>query len=163
LATSKQAVLWRIGVETEQFKANDISGDGARFTGGRWNERGAPVVYTSSSIALAVLETLVHLSGITLPRNRYLIQITLPQQAFDDATVFNAKSHIGWDALPAGLASIEWDSRWLMGAKTLLASVPSIVVPEERNYLINPLHPDMKHVKATAIRQWAYDTRIRSS
>ena len=71
-------IVWRIATASPVYAADDLSGEGARLTGGRWNSPGMALLYTSSTIALAVLETVVHLSSGGLPLNRYLIRIDIP-------------------------------------------------------------------------------------
>lgn len=153
---------WRIGTDTPDYEAHDLSGKGAEVTGGRWNRPGVPVVYTSISRALACLETVVHLDGADpLPLNRYLVRITLPEPAWVARTVFNASADVGWDAEPAGKVSLDWGTDWLQRADTLLAEVPSVIVPEEVNILINPRHADAGSVKAAKVRKWLYDVRLK--
>jgi RES domain-containing protein len=159
--TPKACAVWRIATETPDFGSDDLSGKGAEKTGGRWNRKGTPVIYASYSIALAYLETLVHLSGPeSLPLNRYLIKIDVPAAAWKARTVFDAKMHVGWDALPAGLVSLDWGTAWVRSCQSLLAEIPSIVVPDEFNVLINPGHPDAAKLIAKKIRRWNYDTRL---
>ena len=67
---------------------------------------------------------------------------------------------MGWDALPAGLVSLDWGTEWLKSRKSLLAEVPSIVAPEEFNILINPRHPDARNLTPKKIRRWNYDARL---
>jgi|SRR5450631_2532937 RES domain-containing protein len=153
--------VWRIAAETSGYGCDDLSGKGAEKTGGRWNRKGTPVVYASCSIALAYLETIVHLSGVEpLPLNRYLIRIDIPGAAWKARTVFDAATHVGWDALPAGLVSLDWERHWVRACKSLIAEVPSIVVPDEYNILINPCHPGAAKVVARKIRRWNYDARL---
>ena len=155
-------VVWRIGTDTPDYEAHDLSGKGAEVTGGRWNRPGIPVVYTSISRALACLETVVHLDGADpLPLNRYLVRISLPESAWAARTVFDANTHVGWDAEPAGKVSLDWGTDWLQRSDTLLAEVPSVIVPEEVNILINPRHVDARPVKATKVRKWLYDLRLK--
>jgi len=151
--------LWRIGVDTPAYQANDLTGKGAELNGGRWNPKAAPVIYTSVSQALACLEALVHID-VPLPLNRYLVRIDVPRKAWAERVVFKPAAHVGWDAEPAGQVSIEWGALWLSGNTTLLAQVPSIVVPDEANILINPRHPDIVQVRATKIRKWSFDPRL---
>ena len=68
-------LLWRLAPDTPSYEAHDLSGKGAEKTGGRWNRPGNPVVYCASTIALAALETVVHLNTKTLPLNRFLVRI----------------------------------------------------------------------------------------
>jgi RES domain-containing protein len=156
------ASVWRIATDTPDYEADDLSGAGAKATGGRWNEKGAAVLYCSASIALAALETLVHLGSAGLPLNRYLVRLDIPDHIFAAAEVLDAATApVGWDARPAGRASIACATRWLAGRKTLCLVVPSIVAPEESNILINPLHPDIGRITATKLRRWDYDPRLR--
>jgi RES domain-containing protein len=155
--------VWRLGTDTPDYGAADRSGKGGQNTGGRWNRPGNPVLYASSSRALACLETLVHLSGFEpLPLNRYLVEITIPHASWDARRTFDrAKpAHVGWDAKPAGLVSLDWATAWLNSKESLIAVVPSIVVPEEENILLNPKHPDAVKLRLTKQRKWTYDLRL---
>lgn len=153
-------VVWRIAADTPAYESDDLTGGGAKSTGGRWNELGTPMLYTSESRALACLETVVHLNAGGLPLNRYLVQIELPDSAWAKAEVVDPTTLVGWDADPAGRASIKHGTNWMRDARSLLLFVPSGIVPEEANVLVNPLHPDMKGVTATKIRRWTYDPRL---
>ena len=157
---SVQAV-WRIALDAPLFKADDLSGEGAKKSGGRWNKKGAPVLYTSESIALACLETLVHINAQGLPLTRYLVRIDIPMRVWNLAKKLNAKTAgIGWDAMPAGTASIERGQKWLHSNTSALLLVPSAVIPQASNVLINPLHPDIKLIKAKKIERFSYDPRL---
>lgn len=151
--------LWRIAADTPEYEAHELGGKGAQASGGRWNRVGTPLVYASTTRALACLETVVHLAKRPLPLNRYLVQISVPAAAWSAATALDAATHVGWDAEPAGKASLDWGTDWVAGMATLLARVPSVIVPEEFNVLINPLHPDAGGLKAVKVRKWLYDAR----
>jgi RES domain-containing protein len=154
-------VVWRIASDTPDYEADDLSGKGAESTGGRWNRKGTPTVYTSDSRSLACLETIVHLSsGHPLPLNRYLVRIEVPVEVWAARIIFAPADHVGWDAAPAGKVSIDWGTSWLRANTTLLAEVPSVIVPEERNVLINPQHADVTKITAVKIRRWTYDHRL---
>jgi RES domain-containing protein len=158
---SAEVELWRIAPDTPDYEAHDLSGKGAEETGGRWNRKRTPLVYTSISRALACLETIVHLSSSgVLPLNRYLVQIRVPMTLWDVRVVFDPAHHVGWDAEPAGKVSMDWGTAWAQGGTTLLAEVPSLIVPEEQNILINPNHPDAAQVAAIKVRKWTYDPRL---
>jgi RES domain-containing protein len=119
------------------------------------------MLYCSSTIALACLETLVHLSGThPLPLNRYLVKIAIPPSMWQDRIVLAPGEHVGWDAEPPGMVSIGWGSDWADSGRSLLAEVPSIIVPEEANILINPRHRDAKRLQCRKIRRWTYDPRL---
>ncbi len=157
---SGEVVLWRIAADTPAYEAHDLSGKGAEVSGGRWNRTGTPVVYASTSRALACLETVVHLTQTPLPLNRYLVEIFVPGNLWDAATDFVGAQAVGWDAEPAGKVSLDWGTVWAKGARTVLARVPSVVVEEEFNVLINPRHPDLSFVRARKVRRWLYDRRF---
>ncbi len=153
--------VWRIAVDAPRFKADDLSGEGAKKSGGRWNKKGTPVLYTSESIALACLETLVHTNAQGLPLQRYLVRIDIPAKVWDVAKKLNMKTAgAGWDALPAGSVSIEKGQKWLQSNASALLFVPSVVIPQASNVLINPLHPDMKLIKAKKLERFSYDPRL---
>ena len=82
--------------------------------GGRWNRKGTPVVYTSSTRALACLEVLANLAHGGLPLNRYLVQILIPIEQWKLAVRFDPAAGIGWDALQPGLVSLDWGTQWDM-------------------------------------------------
>lgn len=152
--------LWRIATDTPDYTADDLSGKGAERSGGRWNARGTPLVYASGTRALACLETVVHLGGgVALPLNRYLVQIEVPREMWDARTVFDAAPHVGWDALPPGRVSIAWGTDWANRGASCLAEVPSVIVPEESNVLVNPRHPGAAAITVRKLRRWLYDPR----
>lgn len=157
--------LWRIGTDTPDYTADDLSGTGAKRSGGRWNPRGIALVYASGTIALACLETLVHLNARSLPLNRYLVRIDVPDEVFDRRVRFeefvSARRQVGWDALPAGSVSVDAGRRWVTGGDSAIFDVPSVVIEEERNCLINPLHPDADLITATKIRKFRWDERLK--
>jgi RES domain-containing protein len=151
--------VWRIAADTPTYTSEDLSGAGALIQGGRWNEKGTPVVYASPSIALACLETLVHLASSGLPLNRYLVRIDV-EEAVWRARQRLTSPPVGWDAIPPGRVSIDEGQKWLSGGASVILEVPSVIVPEEFNVLINPKHPDAATLKATKIRKWTYDSRF---
>lgn len=154
-------VLWRIATHTREFRADDLQGKGAELTGGRWNRPGRPVVYTATSVALACLETVVHLRAHALPLNRFLVRIDVPDALWADRQVFEAGAlPAGWNAVPEGKVSLDLGDTWLKAARTAMLVVPSAIVPEEQNVLLNPRHPQAGSVTATLLRPWVYDQRL---
>lgn len=155
------ASLWRIAAETPMYPADDLSGNGALRSGGRWNSPGLNVVYCATSISLAVLESLRPRRFRGLPFNRFLVRIELPDR------VWNARSTLcplpgGWDAIPPGTASRHAGDQWLMAKPAALLEVPSVIVPEETIVLVNPAHVDAREIIATTTRRWIYDPRFFS-
>jgi RES domain-containing protein len=153
--------VWRIATDTKTYEADDLSGAGAQNSGGRWNAEGDPLVYTSETQALACLETIVHLNAGGLPLNRYLVSIKVPAAVWSSArTETQASLPVGWDANPSGRASIQFGTAWIRSMASALLRVPSVIVPDEYNVLINPLHPDSRTIGAVKIRKWLYDPRL---
>jgi RES domain-containing protein len=154
--------LWRIATDTPTYRADDLHGAGAKITGGRWNRPGTPLVYAAESIALAALETVVHLTGgQALPLNRILVRIDVPDDQWAARAAFDRTAGVGWDVEPPGIVSMEWGDAWAASCATLLAEVPSVVVPESSNLLINPLHAALPSLRVTRLRRWTYDGRLR--
>lgn len=157
------ATAYRIARTSTKYKADDIDGKGAADSGGRWNALDVPMVYASLSRALAALETLVHLKeppGLQLPLDRYVVEITIPEAAWDARESFDPATAPDWDAIPGSKSAVDWGTTWANQRRSLVAIVPSVVVPEEMNALLNPLHPDAKGLKAKIARKWLYDPRI---
>lgn len=153
--------VWRIAADTKDYTADDLTGKGAETTGGRWNHKGTAMLYTATSRALAALETFVHLNSGGLPLNRYLVAIEIENDLWNAARVETAATlPVGWDAEPASLTSIDLGTAWVKASTSLLLSVPSVIVPEEVNILINTRHPDAAKISATKVRKWLYDPRM---
>jgi RES domain-containing protein len=153
--------VWRIAQDALTYEADDLSGAGAKKDGGRWNEVGISVTYASETCALACLETFVHLNAGGLPLNRYLVEITIPDDIWASAQVEIPSSlRVGWDAEPAGRVSIQFGTVWVRSGSSALLVVPSVIVPEERNVVINPAHPDSVRITASKRRKWLYDPRM---
>ncbi len=155
---------WRIATESPHYKANSLCGTGAKQTGGRWNRKGMSAVYTSSNIALACLETLVHLGAASLPLNRYLVRIDIPPNVWAKRMELSPSDvPVGWDAEPAGMASLDVGDLWLKAQKHPILVIPSVIVPEERNVIINPDHSLSQGIHAQVIRKWLYDQRLNAT
>ena len=152
-------VVWRIAAVTPVSTAEDMSGAGARLSGGRWNSVGVPMVYAAESIALTVLETLVHLRTDGLPMNRYLVEIHIPRPVWRKRTILEPIP-AGWDAEPKGYPSMVAGNSWKASHVSALLVVPSVIVPEESNVLINPEHPDAPTLRVRVVRKWMYDVRL---
>ncbi|QYF87050.1 RES family NAD+ phosphorylase [Brevundimonas sp. PAMC22021] len=155
--------LWRIAMDAPAYQADDLSGKGAEITGGRWNVKDVPVVYTSPTQSLACLETIVHLNAGGLPLNRYLVKIDVPADCWNAKEIVDAAGlGVGWDAELPGKVSLDFGTGWLRSLRSPLLLVPSVIVPDEANVLINPRHPLCAGLAATKVRKWVYDPRLRS-
>jgi RES domain-containing protein len=153
--------LWRIAKHTVVYPATDLTGGGAKADGGRWNSQGVAVVYASTSIALATLETLAHLGDNIVIRNAFLVQISVPASLWRKREIIKAGDlPPTWVAEPPGSTTIEFGDEWLAGSSAALLLVPSVIVPEEHNVLFNPSHPDIADVAASVRRQFIADPRL---
>jgi RES domain-containing protein len=157
-------ILWRIAAETRKYAADDLSGNGAAVSPGRWNDEKQPVLYTAPTIAIAVLETAAHVDDAGLPLNRYLVRLDVPTSVWKFREEVDAASlPINWSAIPAGRASVKLGTEWLASMRSPILLVPSVIVPEERAALVNPLHPLAKRITASIVRPFEYNRLFRSS
>lgn len=154
------AFAYRIACARAEWDEMDLSGAGAKATGGRWNRKGVPMVYASSSIALAALETIVHLGADAFPLDRYVIEIKIPDDEFAARLVLKPPPPDAWDSIPESYKSKDFGSAWLASATHLVLDVPSVIVPWERNLLLNPAHPGSKALKASNLGKFLYDLRL---
>jgi RES domain-containing protein len=154
--------FWRIATQGPSWRADDFSGNVSTGDPGRWNSHGVPVVYCSSSLALCCLETLVHVGGDAgLLLQRWLVAFDVPTEQWLQRTRLGPSDLPCWDATPSSAASSDWGNRWLASRRSLLAAVPSVIVPEESNLLINPRHLACALLLATTVRRWTYDSRLQ--
>jgi RES domain-containing protein len=153
--------VWRIASASLQHKADDLRGHGAELTGGRWNSKGLPAVYCASNVSLACLETLVHLNASTLPLNRYVVEITIPDSVWEKRTLTTLKKlPATWGAIPAGMESVAWGDAWLKANTSAVLQVPSAIVTQDSVVLINPRHRDATRIKAAVRERFVYDGRL---
>lgn len=153
--------LWRIATDTPQWTADELSGEGAALRGARWNHAGEHAVYAATSISLAAWETRAHFGqGGALPWNRFLVRIDVPADLWAARETIAAPLPVGWNAIPEGLVSRALGSKWLSAARTTLLVVPSVIVNEEDNVIINPAHADAQRIKAVKVRRFVYDHRV---
>jgi RES domain-containing protein len=138
---------------------HDLSGMGAELYGGRWNKKGVGLIYTSESIALATVEFLVHVHVASVPGNLRIAAIQIPAN-IKPICIAAKDLPSNWQNYPAPPKLAEIGTTWALSKKSLLLKVPSAIVIYESNILINPLHPDMKHVKIVKIENYQIDRRL---
>lgn len=145
---------------TQKEYSEDLSGNGARLFGGRWNSEGIFALYTSSSRSLALLETLAHTPAKMLDvRVYHLITLSVPDNILTQKIL--VKNLLpGWDAPDTRPHTKKIGDAFLSNKKELLLEVPSVMMSEEINYVLNPLHEDMKRVKLINKRRIYFDKRI---
>ena len=138
--------VWRLARQAHAA----LDGEGARIHGGRWNAPGRPLIYTAGSAALAVLEVRVHLDLALdmLPEDYQLMAIDTGAVTIDEApaTALDDPRSFG--------------ERWLAENRTAAVRVPSIIVPEDWNLLMNPQHPEAAGIAVVSRRPFRFDTRL---
>jgi RES domain-containing protein len=147
---------WRITHRSLAKTAFD--GEGARMYGGRWNSFGTPVVYTAQSQALAVLEMLVHLDSPEPLKGYVFFEVR-----FDASLVKElAKSQLprNWKSDPVPRRAQAVGDAWVRSGESAVLAVPSVIVPGERNYLLNPRHPDFQRLKIGKPQPYELDARL---
>lgn len=149
------APLWRIA---RRPHALDRLGTGARSAGGRWNSIGTAVIYTGRTIAIAALETFVHVAAV-VPPDLVLIRVVLPDRHSSE-TAAPPDLPPGWDTVPPGPASMRFGTRWASEKRSLVLYVPSALLPEEQNAVLNPGHPEFAAVTMTIERPFHFDPRL---
>jgi RES domain-containing protein len=149
------AVVWRIA---RRPFALDRLGIGARESGGRWNHPGTAVIYAGGTVAIAALERFVHVAGI-VPGDLVLVRIELPRTCSVERPAL-AKLPRSWNLVPAERGSMDFGTRWARDNRSLVLYVPSALVNEEENAVLNPAHPEFPPVKMVIERDFQYDARM---
>lgn len=137
---------------------HDLDGAGARLYGARWNSKGNAMVYLTSSRALAVLEVLVHLPPLLIPENFCVAEIEVPDRSA--ISLDTADLPKNWKDISPSAEIRQIGNKFLKDRKHLMMKVPSTIVEQEFNYLLNPSHPDMKKVKIIKTSPFNFDERL---
>lgn len=137
--------LWRVA----RAPFADLSGEGARLYGGRWNSPGRAMVYTAENPALAILEVRVHLdlAPELIPDDYVLIEIETGAASISEG-----------DA--AGQEPATFGDAWLGEGETVLLKVPSFIAPRSANVLINPRHRDAASIAIVGAQPFDFDRRL---
>lgn len=146
---------WRIVMA--KHAATAFSGKGAADYGGRWNSRGVPVVYTSSTKSLAALEILVHLNppmrfkyvAFPVKFDASLMEVVPPKTLPTD-----------WQSEPPPSSSQAVGDVWVRQARSAVLMLPSVIISGEPNYLLNPAHPDFRSISIGRPEPFAFDVRL---
>jgi RES domain-containing protein len=146
---------WRL--VKKKYAQSAFSGEGAAIAGGRWNSIGIKVVYTSESLSLAVLEILVGGAPIALLDSYVKIPVEFEE------SIVSSLGHLpkDWKTYPPSIQTQEIGNIWTRDNKSHVLKVPSVVVSEESNYLINPFHPAFKNsLNIGKIEPFQFDGRL---
>lgn len=143
---------------TKEQYANDLSGQGAYLYGGRWNKPGTYALYTSEARSLALLELLVHFNSHAALKHNYLfVSLSIPDtqiKTIETSILDENSSLLNNEKL--------WQTteNYFFNVGCLAIKVPSVIVPDEFNVIINPLHPEMSKLKITNMQPITIDPRL---
>lgn len=150
-------IVWRV---TRAVHAA-LNGEGARRAGGRWNPKGVAMVYTSAHLSLAVLELLLHVDPDTLPDDVIAAQIEIPERIRIEVLPEDTLPAT-WRTVPPTSATQRIGAAWIEARATRagVLSVPSGLITSERNFLLNPHHPDARGWRVIHSEPFAFDPRL---
>jgi len=143
----------------KQIHLSDITGEGARLFGGRWNKRGYNMLYTSEYLSLSVLELLVHIDYQFINKDFGFLEIELPEGLVIPKVNPNILKQ-DWRHNPPLSFLQDYGTDWLLSQKSLALKIPSAVLPYENNILINPNHKQFPKVKIIRKSILDLDSRV---
>ena len=129
-------------VVKKKYLDSAFDGEGARIHGGRWNSKGVPIVYTSDSLALCSLEIFIHLPSYKLLADYIYMTVTFDSDLITEVSLID-----GWDERPVSKFAQTIGDQWIKKCQTSVLKVPSVLMPDGHNYLININHPDFNNIK----------------
>ncbi|MEN8117800.1 MAG: RES family NAD+ phosphorylase [Bacteroidota bacterium] len=138
---------------------NDLSGKGAELAGGRWNSKGVAMLYISESRALCLAEIAVHLPLGMIPKDYYLVELEISENAII-GTVDENRLPADWHSFPHSPATQDVGDNFISENKFLVLKVPSAVVRGDYNYLINPNHLQSREIKIIKTEPFQFDERL---
>lgn len=148
------------GICKTKHAANPFDGEGAFLNTGRWNSRGTRMVYTAASLALAALEMLVNVEDDEL-----LLEYSYATARVDPALIVAVNDFrplpVNWSDSPAPVEVQQIGDEWVRQQESAVLEVPTSVIPLEKNYLINPNHPDFKHIILGKPEKFSFDERLK--
>jgi len=148
---------WRI--VKAKHKAKAFTGDGCQYASGRWHNLMVPVVYCSDSQALSALETFVHLQEDVKHIKYVMFELHIPASLILEVESI-ATLPKRWRKQPPGVETKKIGSQWVKSNSSAVLSVPSTIVPESRNYLLNPLHPNISKIAIKPPNKFSFDARM---
>ncbi len=149
-------IVYRVG-KTKFSK--DLTGEGARLHGGRWNHVLCPCIYTSESRSLAVLEYTVNVHIDDIPRSLSITTFHIPDTGIKELSIKDLPGN--WTEYPAPASTKDLGTKLLHLASSPILRIPSTVISQEFNFILNPRHVDAKDFKILHVEDFVYDVRIK--
>lgn len=147
---------WRI--VPEELAATAFDGEGARLFGGRWNSAGMPVVYAAQHLSLAALEVRVHIERTSMKKRYKCLTFEFDDRLMATLPANSLPKHWQQEPPPPSLQAV--GDHWLASADSVILAVPSVIIPTEQNFLLNPRHPDFKKIKVGNLTDFSFDYRL---
>jgi RES domain-containing protein len=147
--------VWRIASAAHAT----FDGEGARRYGSHWTPRGRPAVFTSATLSLAVLERFVNTDADLEPGGLVTIAVDI-ETAVAIETVSVAELPPDWRTYPAPTTLSTIGEQWLRESTSAVLSVPSAVIPTERNFILNPMHADRARLVINPAEPFSFDPRM---
>lgn len=147
---------WRL--VNKRRAATAFTGEGARRYGGRWNSKGQKAVYVADSLALATLEIMVHAIAYEDLYSYIYFEIRFSEELVQ--TCKRANLPRNWRKDPAPITCKKFGDKWLKSKSKPVLKVPTVVLPEGFNYIINPDHQEFEHIKINKPKPFFVDSRI---
>ncbi|MEP7323936.1 MAG: RES family NAD+ phosphorylase [Saprospiraceae bacterium] len=149
-------IVYRVG--RSKF-SKDFAGEGARLHGGRWNHILTPCIYTSESRALALLEYTVNVTIDAIPRSLSITTFEISDASVQELSIEELPGN--WTDSPAPASTKDFGTNLLKVAATSVIKIPSAVIPQEFNFILNPKHVGAKDFKILQVEDFVYDVRIK--
>ena len=147
--------IWRLA----RAVYDPLDGEGARLHGGRWNQEGTPLVYTSDHLSLCALEQLVHINPENVPGDLTAFEIEVPEELLVQRIEVEDLPE-GWDRVADHPECRRIGELWTRRESSPVLEVPSAVLPMEMNYLINPRHPETGAIEVARTKEFRFDRRL---
>ena len=157
MAYMPEQSAWR--VDNRKWTKRSFNGIGAALEGGRWNSAGIPAVYASEHLAMAAQEKFVHLPR-PLPRGSRYVRFEIRFRGLPVTRLRSADLPPDWRAEPVPVSTQRIGDAWISTARTAILSVPSVLYPEETNYVLNTAHPDFPRIEVSPGEPFAFDPRM---
>lgn len=150
-------VAWRL--VKEKYKEMPFDGEGARRHGGRWNHPGTVVLYLSESLALVALEIFVHLGNAAKDIAFVAFRLEIPEEV--EITIFPTRQlPSNWRSEPPPYEAKQIGTDWVKEGKTAILRLPSVIIPTENSFVINPAHRDFKKLSIGKAQKFYFDPRM---
>jgi RES domain-containing protein len=155
---SEPVTAWRLVRPAHAAPDDAFSGEGARLYGGRWNSAGVRMVYLSSTLSLAALETLAHAEPRALAHDWVTYAVEIPEDLALELRIEDLPAD--WRDMPTSTGTRRSGDAWAAANASVALSVPSAIVPVERNWLLNPAHPEFGRLAIPEPQTFRFDARV---